>query len=118
MIRLALLGFAIALAAGVGVAVSPNPKDLAIPSAEMSRARDLVNKLASEAFDEREEAQEILAKMGRLALPALADGIKGNPSPEVRFRCQSLIPKAVQEDLQARLHHRVAARSSQLKPGK
>ena len=103
MIRLALLGFAIALAAGVGVAASPNPKDLAIPSAEMSRARDLVNKLASEAFDEREEAQEILAKMGRLALPALADGIKGNPSPEVRFRCQSLIPKAVQEDLQARL---------------
>ena len=103
MIRLALLGFTIALAASAGGAASPNPKDLAIPSAEMSRARDLVNKLASEEFDEREEAQDTLAKMGRLALPALADGIKGNPSPEVRCRCQSLLPKAAQEDLQARL---------------
>lgn len=82
---------------------SPDPKDLAIPPEELARARDLVNKLSSESFEEREDAQEELGKMGRLAMPALLEGLNSNPSPEVRFRCQALIPKAAQEDLQARL---------------
>ena len=91
------------LMSATGSAASPNPKDLVIPAAEQSRARELVQQLGSEVFDERENAQDDLSKMGRLAFPALLDGLNTNPSPEVRFRCQSLITKASQADLQARL---------------
>jgi hypothetical protein len=84
-------------------AASPNPKDLAVPQGELARARELVGRLGSPAFDEREDAQDDLEKMGRLALPALAEGLNASPSPEVRFRCQALIPRASALDLQARL---------------
>jgi hypothetical protein len=103
MHRLAL-SFAAALAVlAPAPAASPNPKDLAIPPAELARAKELVKKLASEEFEEREEAQETLEKMGRLAMPALLEGLNTNPSPEVRSRCLALVPKAAQEDLNARL---------------
>jgi hypothetical protein len=92
------------LTASTAAAGSPDPKDLAVPDADMSRARGLVHQLGSEVFDERETAHEDLAKMGRLAFPALVDALKNNSSPEVRFRCQSLITKAAQADLQARLN--------------
>jgi len=101
MKRLALLlAFACSSAA---VAESPNPKDLAIPPGELSRAKLLVGQLASEAFAEREEAQDELDKMGRLAFPALLEGLNTNPSPEVRHRCQTLVAKAAHADLHARL---------------
>lgn len=92
-----------ALLAGAAADASPDPKDLAIPPAEQAKARDLVGKLASENFDEREDAQDDLGKMGRLALPALLDGLANHPSPEVRFRCQTLLPQAASLDLKARL---------------
>lgn len=91
------------LLASTGYGSSPDPKDLAIPPVELSRAKLLVSQLASEVFEEREDAQDELAKMGRLAFPALLEGLNANPSPEVRFRCQSIIPKAAHADLQARL---------------
>jgi hypothetical protein len=98
------LGIIVALVAVTpAAAVSPDPKDLAVPPAEVAKARTLVGKLASEDFDVREDAQDGLAKMGRLALPALLGGVRSHPSPEVRFRCQSLLPKASALDLQARL---------------
>lgn len=97
------LAAALLLLPAFSFGASPDPKDLAISPTELSRARELVSKLASEVFEEREDAQEDLAKMGRLAMPALLEGLNSNPSPEVRFRCQSLIPKASQEDLQVRL---------------
>ncbi|MFO0804219.1 MAG: hypothetical protein U0791_13990 [Gemmataceae bacterium] len=101
MKRLALL---VAFAcSSTAAAESPNPKDLAIPPAELSRAKLLVGQLASELFAEREEAQDELDKMGRLAFPALLEGLNTNPSPEVRHRCQSLVAKAAHADLQARL---------------
>jgi hypothetical protein len=103
MVRPSLLLAVFAFTATAGSAVSPDPKDLVISAAEISRARELVAKLGSEDYDEREEAQENLAKMGRLAMPALVDGMNTIPSPEVRFRCQALLPKAAHEDLQARL---------------
>ena len=103
MIRLTFLLAAIAFLAGSATAESPSPKELTISPTDLSRARELVNKFASEGFDEREDAQDELAKMGRLAMPALLDGLNANPSPEVRYRCQSLLPKAAQADLQARL---------------
>jgi hypothetical protein len=82
---------------------SPDPKDLAIPPQEISKARDLIRRLGSEVYREREEAQADLAKMGRLARPALLEAAAGDPDPEVRFRCSRLLPKAGAEDLKARL---------------
>jgi hypothetical protein len=60
------------LVAGFATAagVSPDPKDLAIPPQEISRARVLIKKLGSEVYKEREEAHAELSRMGRLARPA------------------------------------------------
>src|SRR5438105_4731987 len=103
MTRPGLVLAALVLAASTASAASPDPKDLAIPAGELSKARALIARLASEDFDDREAAQEDLAKMGRLALPALLDGMNTTASPEVRFRCQALLPKASAQDFQARL---------------
>ncbi len=84
-------------------AASPDPKDLAIPAVEMSRARELVRQLASEAYKEREHAQDELAKMGRLARPALSEALATDPSPEIRARTSRLLPRAETADLQARI---------------
>lgn len=103
MHRLALLVVTFLALAAPAFSASPDPKDLAIPPEELSRAAKLVSLLASEDFEEREEAQSLLGKMGRLAMPALLQGLNANPSPEVRFRCHSLIRKAANEDFKARL---------------
>ncbi len=83
--------------------VSPDPKDLAIPPQELSKARELVRKLGSEVYKDREEAYAELAKMGRLARPALLEAATTDLDPEVRFRCSRLLPRAGAADLQARL---------------
>jgi hypothetical protein len=82
---------------------SPDPKDLTIPPQELSKARGLIRRLGSDSYREREEAQAELAKMGRLARPALLEAASGDPDPEVRFRCTRLLPKAGADDLKARL---------------
>jgi len=84
-------------------AVSPNPKDLAIPPQELSKARELIKKLGSEIYKEREEAHVELSKMGRLARPVLADAATSDADPEVRYRCSRLLPKAGADELRARL---------------
>src|SRR5205823_8243628 len=88
---------------GAAGAASPDPKDLAIPAHELSRAKDLVRKLSSEVYREREQAHEELVKMGRLAKPVLAEAAGTDPDPEVRFRCARLLPKAAADDLKARI---------------
>lgn len=99
---------AILLACGV-LAVSPafgasaDPKDLAVPPQELSKARELVRRLGSEVYREREEAQAELVKMGRLARGPLAEAAAGDADPEVRQRAARLLPKANAADLQARL---------------
>src|SRR5262245_11669492 len=82
---------------------SPDPKSLAVPDEERSQARELVQQLGSEEFAEREEAQRLLASMGRLAREALLDGVTADPDPEVRLRCRLLLPKAKADDLKARI---------------
>jgi hypothetical protein len=84
-------------------AAPPDPKSLAVPPEELSKSRDLVQKLGSEQFEEREEAEQTLAKMGRLARVALLEGINANPDPEVRTRCEALLPKANSLEMKARL---------------
>jgi hypothetical protein len=82
---------------------SPDPKSLAVPQEELSKARELVQKLGSETFQEREAAERDLAAMGRLARAALLAGVNTDPDPEVRLRCHTLLPKANAEDLKARI---------------
>jgi hypothetical protein len=84
-------------------AASPDPKDLTIPPQELSRARVLVQKLGSQAFRDREQAQDDLAKMGRLARPVLVEALQTDPNPEVRSRTVALLPRAEAADLQARI---------------
>ena len=82
---------------------NPDPKSLEVAPDELSRARELVQKLSSEGFREREEAERELAAMGRLARAALLDGVNADPDPEVRHRCSALLPRATAEEMQARL---------------
>ena len=100
------IGFAFAIAfiaGGSARAASPDPKYLAVPPAELARAQELVRALGSEDYTEREEAQKALAKMGRMARPALIDAACTNPSAEVRSRASRLLPRAEAEELKARL---------------
>ena len=97
------MALAIASLATPARAASPDPKDLAIPQVEMSKARELIRQLASESYKERETAQDELAKMGRLARPALGEAIATDPSPEIRARTSRLLPRAEAADLQARI---------------
>ena len=46
--------------------------------------------------------------MGRLAMAALTEGVNTHPSSEVRTRCQSLLPRAAQEELFGGAGFRVA----------
>src|SRR5215471_13272612 len=82
---------------------SPDPKDLAIPPEEISKARELIKRLGSEVYREREEAHAELSKMGRLARPALIEAAASDTDPEIRYRCSRLLPKAGADDLKARL---------------
>ena len=50
---------------------------------DMAKARALVRKLGSEIFHEREDAQEELADLKRLARPALVEAVSSDPDPEV-----------------------------------
>ncbi len=92
-----------AAAAVPAFGASPNPKDLEVPAAEVSKARDLVRRMGSEVYREREEAQAELAKMGRIARQALVEGAVGDADPEIRSRCSRLVPKAAADDLKARI---------------
>lgn len=103
MNRLRMAVLAVGLAAVPVSAASPDPKDLVVPAGELSKARELVHKLGSEAFQEREKATDDLAKMGRLAKVALAEALTTDPNPEVRSRTARLLPRAEAADLQARI---------------
>jgi hypothetical protein len=92
-----------ALSAGPAFGGSPDPKDLSVPPEELSRARELVRRMGSELYREREEAQAELAKMGRLAKQVLAEAAVTDTDPEIRLRASRLLPKAKAADLQARI---------------
>src|SRR6476661_3009451 len=102
MNRFGLVLVAAELAASAAAAVSPDPRDLVVPAAEQARARELVRRLASDEFADREGAYRELARMGRLARPALAEA-GADPSPEVRSRAARLLPRAEAEELKARV---------------
>ncbi|MDB5312225.1 MAG: hypothetical protein JWO38_6427 [Gemmataceae bacterium] len=103
MNRLRVVALGWALSAVPAAAAAPDPKELTVPAHELSKARELVRKLGSEVFRDREDAQDALAKMGRLARPALAEALGTDPNPEVRARSAQLLPRAEAADLQARI---------------
>lgn len=82
---------------------SPTPKALEVQPEDLQRARALVQQLGSDSYTQREQAQAELAKMGRLARTALQEALAAHPSPEVRQRCASLLPAAIEDDIKARL---------------
>jgi hypothetical protein len=94
---------AVALISAPVLAASPDPKDLGVSAEELSKARELVRRLGSEIYREREEAQAELAKMGRLAKKVLAEAVISDNDPEIRLRVSQLLPKANAADLQARI---------------
>jgi hypothetical protein len=91
------------LAMSISSAASPDPKDLAVPPQELLKARELVRRLASEDYGDREDAFTALAKMGRMARPALAEAATSDTSAEVRTRAARLLPRAEAEELKARI---------------
>ncbi len=107
-----MMRYSLLLAAALGFAspslaeapsASPDPKSLLIPEPELARAKDLVQKLGSEVYAEREDAEFSLAKMGRVARAALLEGANNDTNAEVRTRCQELLPKATILEMKARL---------------
>lgn len=84
--------------------VNPNPKSLEVSQQELSKARELVQRLGNEEYREREDAERELAAMGRLARAALLDGANLNPDPEIRARCTGLLPKAISLEMKARIN--------------
>lgn len=82
---------------------SPDPRSLEIRPVDLQRARALVRQLGSDDYLEREQAQAELARMGRLARPALQEALANHPDPEIRHRCATLLPAAIDDDLKARL---------------
>jgi hypothetical protein len=91
------------LAPAPALGASPDPKDLLVPPAELSKARDLIRRLGSDVYREREDAQAELTKMGRLARQAIAEAVSTDADPEIRLRCARLLPKASADDLKARI---------------
>lgn len=103
MLRTAVVLLLTLVFASTAFAASPDPKSLAIPPEQLSRARELVRQLGSDQYIERERAENDLAEMGRLARPVLLEAVNSDPNPEVRSRCSVLLPKATAQDLKARL---------------
>src|SRR5262249_53508131 len=98
MIRTFCLAAAIVFAfATVAPANTPamSPKD-------REEALQLVGKLGNPSFKVREDAASRLVRFGRAVEPVLREGLK-NPDPEVRRRCERLIPLALNFDLEKQI---------------
>ena len=103
MHRLCLTFLLLAGIASSAIAASPDPKTLAVPPGDLAKSRELVQQLGSDEFSEREEAEQALAKMGRLARTALLEAVNSDTNAEIRTRCESLLSKANYLELKARL---------------
>lgn len=79
----------------------PAPQQLSFPgdvgTPEHERARELVVRLGSNQFQERNQAEKQLNELGAAALVALREGTRVGEL-EVQRRCQRLVPKAQAAD--------------------
>lgn len=101
--RAAAFSFAILCLAAVGRASDPDPSKLAPTAEQAERAQELVGKLGDPVFRIRDDATRELKKLGRAALPVLSETLQSTPDPEVRNRCETLLPAIEEADLKARL---------------
>jgi hypothetical protein len=85
-----------------GSANPPDPTSLIASPEQTARARELVRQLGNDAYRDRDRAERELRRMGRFAITALAEGV-ASPDPEVRVRCEALLPLAAADDVAARL---------------
>ncbi len=81
----------------------PDPKSLAVPDADFQKTKELAAKLGSTDYAERQQASKELARMGRMALPALQEIVTTSDSAEAVQRAEVLMPKAEAEDMKARV---------------
>jgi hypothetical protein len=88
---------------GPAVAIDPDPAKLAPTAEQADRAKQLAAKLGDPVFQVRDDATRELRKLGRAALPVLADTLDTTADPEVRNRCETLLPAVRDADLKARL---------------
>jgi hypothetical protein len=102
MSRLAVVSFVFA-SFSAAHAADPDPRSLEVSTSELRRAEGLARRLGDSAFQIREQASRELGKMGRLALPVVEHVLTTTEDPEVRARCEWLLPKAVAADQRARL---------------
>jgi hypothetical protein len=84
-------------------AADPDPSKLAPTAEQAERAKELVAKLGDPIFRVRDDATRELKKLGRAALPALDETLNKTTDPEVRNRCETLLPAIEEADLKARL---------------
>jgi hypothetical protein len=96
MKRVAVVSLLLMLALVAGRVPPLRAEEKALPPAE------LVRRLGSPAYPERQDAAVRLARLGREAVPALRDGLR-DPDPEVRRRCEDLLPRAQRSDLDIQL---------------
>ena len=81
---------------------SPDPASLTVPPELVAKARDLVRQLGSPVYRDRDRATRELARMGRLALPALAVAATAEDT-EVSHRAAWLLARAEADDLRAKV---------------
>ncbi len=84
-------------------ASDPDPSKLAPTAEQAEQAQKLIGKLGDPVFRIRDDATRELKKLGRAALPALEDTLNTTADPEVRNRCETLLPAIEEADLKARL---------------
>lgn len=103
MHRPALALLATTVVAGLGSGAAPDPKSLEVPANELDKARGLVRQLGNDSYRDREIAAGELRKMGRTALPAIAEAASSSEDNEVRLRCELLLPAIETADLNAKI---------------
>src|SRR5262249_49372206 len=71
-------------------------------SADPAEAAALVQKLADNSFEVREDAHKRLEELGKGAIPALEEGVK-DYDPEVSSRCKRLLALATRTEIEVAL---------------
>ncbi len=100
---LSVVLFALACPACAAPGGTVDPKSLDATAEQSAQAKGLVLQLNSASYRERESATRGLAKMGRLAVPALRAALATESSPEVQWRIDLVLPAAEAEDFKVRL---------------
>ncbi len=79
--------------------MSAAPAQETTESNNLQLARELVDKLDSDSYAQREAAADQLAKLGQQARQALEEGLK-RPEPETRLRAKRILARIEQGDFQ------------------